>query len=150
MKKEIKVLNGKRHYLLGVRKEDGLKVWLQAPSWDCGWYWGFGYIKVYSKNQKTLYEHTHFDSLFFNGKKSCYDLVKEYFKELTISNSELWSLLDYMQTFYTLRKASDTFHIGGSHISSNLNYKCKNNEMYELVNKSMLPKIFEEIENILL
>ena len=126
-----------------------VKVWLQAPSWDCGWYWGFGYIEIYSKNQKTLYEHTHFDSLFFNNKKSSYNLVKEYFKELTITDGEIWQLLDYMKTFYTLRNASDAFHIGGSHFTSKLNYKCTNNEMYNLINKTILPNIFKEIENLL-
>ena len=23
---------------------DGEKIYLSAPSWDCGWYWGFGYL----------------------------------------------------------------------------------------------------------
>lgn len=29
-----------KHYLLGINKE-GKHIWLEEPSWDCGWYWGF-------------------------------------------------------------------------------------------------------------
>ena len=92
MKKEVKVILGKKHYLLGVRKEDGLKVWLQEPSWDCGWYWGFGYIEIYSKNQKALYEHTHFDSLFFGKEKDAFKMLKEYFKETVLTDKEKWQI----------------------------------------------------------
>ena len=35
-------------------KLDGENVWLAPPSWDCGWYWGFGYIQ--NRNMHTHYE----------------------------------------------------------------------------------------------
>jgi hypothetical protein len=41
---------GKDVYLLGT-DENGIRYWLEAASWDCGWYWGFGYIETYKNNQ---------------------------------------------------------------------------------------------------
>lgn len=38
---------GKKIYLLGEDK-CGDRYWLEEPFWDCGWYWGFGYIETYS------------------------------------------------------------------------------------------------------
>ena len=37
-------------YLLG-RDEEGINYWLEEPSWDCGWYWGFGYVETYTTNE---------------------------------------------------------------------------------------------------
>ena len=36
-------------YLLGA-DSCGNKYWLEAPSWDCKWYWGFGYIETYTNS----------------------------------------------------------------------------------------------------
>jgi hypothetical protein len=149
MEKEVKVILGKKHYLLGVRKEDGLKVWLQEPSWDCDWYWGFGYIEIYSKNQKTLLEHTHFDSLFFNNKNgTSWKIIETYFKETTFNEKETWQLLDYMKTFYTLRQMSDLVHCGNSHYTTTP-LVLKDDALYEKINKVMLPSLFEEIKRLL-
>lgn len=146
MKKETKKIFGKKHYLLGTNHE-GLKVWLVEPSWDCGWYWGFGYIEIYSKNQKTLYTHTHFDSLFLNVKYG-WEKIEKYFKETTLTYKEQWKLLDYMKSFYTLRKTSDLVHQGHSNYSTTP-LQLKDDEMYEKINKVMLPSLFEEIKKLL-
>jgi hypothetical protein len=39
---------GKDIYLIGKDKS-GTNYWLESPSWDCDWYWGFGYIETYVK-----------------------------------------------------------------------------------------------------
>lgn len=54
----------KNVYLIGINTE-GEKVFLEEPSWDCGWYWGFGYLEVYTNNNnpsraKDVSSHTHF------------------------------------------------------------------------------------------
>ena len=49
MKKEKRFAFGKNIYLLGSDK-DGVKYWLEEASWDCGWYWGFGYVETYTNN----------------------------------------------------------------------------------------------------
>ena len=77
------------YYLLGINQENE-KVWLEKPSWDCDWYWGFGYVEIFNQNYSDIDTHTHFNLLFFNTNKSSYDAFKEYFKETTLSNKELW------------------------------------------------------------
>lgn len=37
MEKCKKYMFGKRIYLLGA-DEDGIRYWLEEPSWDCDWY----------------------------------------------------------------------------------------------------------------
>ena len=29
---------------IALGKVDGNTIYLSSPSWDCGWYWGFGYL----------------------------------------------------------------------------------------------------------
>lgn len=62
---------GKDIYLLGIDPQ-GQNVWLEAPSWDCGWYWGFGYVERYTNNNrpsmsKDITSHTHINSEFKSG-----------------------------------------------------------------------------------
>ena len=57
---------GKQIYLIGINRE-GEKVFLEAPSWDCDWYWGFGYLETYTNNyqitrSKDISSHSHFDN----------------------------------------------------------------------------------------
>ena len=49
IKKEKDHAFGKDVYLLG-KDAEGVKYWLESPSWDCGWYWGFGYVETYQRN----------------------------------------------------------------------------------------------------
>ena len=49
MKKQTTTAFKKKIYLLGADAE-GTKYWLEAPSWDCDWYWGFGYVETYTNN----------------------------------------------------------------------------------------------------
>ena len=66
-KKIINNVFGKNIYLLGQDK-DGINYWLESPSWDCAWYWGFGYVETYTNNRnpakaKDITLHTHLDSV---------------------------------------------------------------------------------------
>ena len=73
-KKQSKAF-GKDIYLLG-EDQDGIKYWLQSPSFDCGWYWGFGYIMTYTNNRrpdlaKDIDSHQHIEGLL--GQQYTYD-----------------------------------------------------------------------------
>ena len=37
-------MNYKFKQLLGYTKYDHKPIYLDGFSWDCGWYWGFGYL----------------------------------------------------------------------------------------------------------
>lgn len=148
LKKEIKNKNGKNYYLLGV--VDNQKYWLCEGSFDCGWYWGVGYVQVFSHNYTILELHTHFDSLFFNKRQFSGDVFRQYFDEITLSDSEVYKLMELMQTIYTLREYSDTIHRGGAHITNNpVSDLIKNDEEYNRINKVLIPTLLDEVYKLL-
>ena len=62
---------GKNIYLIGINSK-GKKVFLEHPSWDCGWYWGFGYLETYTNNRqitrsKDIKSHSHFSNFDENN-----------------------------------------------------------------------------------
>jgi len=116
---------------------EGEQVYLAAPSWDCGWYWGFGYIQ--NKNM-----HTHFDGL---GKNNMFDNIKDTFKEFIIQDdNDLWKFCELMCTFYTLKATAEVLNRGGSHYCANT---CKdiiqNTKEADRINNIVLPAIFDQI-----
>lgn len=143
-----------KHYLLGIN-QDGEKVWLEEPSWDCGWYWGFGYLHIYSNNKcpersRDINLHTHFDSLFLNGSECARDLFKKYFKETVLTDDEIWELVDYMRTFYTLKSVAELFKTGYSNQTERAKIEdLKSEEQCDLVNKVWLPEVFNRIKLLL-
>ena len=112
---------GKDVYLLGEKKTGEL-IWLQAASWDCNWYWGFGYIEEYTNNQhpessRDINSHSHWSGLVgkqekYNFEKKCFELSSDYIHHLndnpdmaatTLTDKESWELADLMQSFYTFK-----------------------------------------------
>lgn len=153
LKKQVINKFGK-HYLLGINKNDEY-VWLEAPSWDCGWYWGFGYLHTFTNNKqpersRDLDSHQHFDSLFLSGPACPRDMFKKYFKSTVLADSEIWELCDYMQTFYTLKSAAELFKHGYSYQTEKAKIdELKSSEQQDLVNKVWLPEVFKRVENLL-
>lgn len=152
MKKQTIEKFGKKYYLLGVRKEDNKKVWLEEGSFDCDWYWGIGYVEVFNHNYTDIDEHTHFDCLFL--KTNIYNSFKDYFKETTLTDNEIWQLLELMKTIYQLRNFSDTIYQNGSHITSNNTEKEIFNKdiyknMYDKINDEDIPKLLEDVYKML-
>ena len=148
MEKEIKKVFGKKYYLLGVNQENE-KVWLEQGHFDCDWYWGIGYVEIFNKRYSDIEMHTHFDSLFFNRNRCCYDLFVDYFKETTLQKNEIWQLLELMKTLYTLRETSDMIHCKGSHITSNEEIKeiFSNeyyNNLYNKINNEEIPRLLKK------
>lgn len=152
MKKQVIEKFGKKYYLLGVRKEDNKKIWLEQASFDCKWYWGIGYIEAFNRRYTDIDAHTHFDCLFL--KEKIYDGFKNYFKETTLADNEIWQLLELMQTIYQLRNFSDTIYQNGSHITSNNTEKEIFNKdiykkMYDKINNEDIPRLLEEVYKML-
>lgn len=154
MKKQVKKAFGKNVYLLGADRE-GTYYWLEEATWDCGWYWGAGYVETYTNNKrpdmsKDIESHQHFDGLFLKGPKMCKDMFDEFFNETPLNDSEKWKLLELMKTIYTLKEYSEVVCRGGSNITSNpLKEVIKSEEEYNRINKTVLPQLFEEVYKIL-
>jgi hypothetical protein len=160
---------GKKIYLLGI-ETDNTYVWMEKPSWDCGWYWGFGYIETYTDNKhpskaRDITSHSHYKGSIV-GQMEKYDFDKkcfvkdEYihhinenkkFKATTLTDKESWKLSELMETAYTLKDCAALFGKGNSHISPDEyeNEIIKNTEISEMINKQLLPKIFNYIDDLL-
>lgn len=154
MKKDMREAFGKKIYLLGTDRE-GANYWLEAPTWDCGWYWGCGYVETYTNNKnpeiaRDINSHQHFDGLFLKGKKNGYDAFKEFFYDVTVTDKELWTLIEIMKTIYTLKETAEILDRGGSHYTTN---PCKdiiiNKEEVKRINEVVLPALFKEVEDLL-
>lgn len=95
----------------GTFAEDEL-VWLTKHSWDCGWYWGFGYVG----NSEC---HFHFESLLYpKGKdnRTRY-LASEIFSETNIDDKAWWVIRDLFVQAYALKKAAEVYRHGGHQTS---------------------------------
>ena len=156
MKKAIIHKFGK-HFLLG-KDADGTKHYLEAAHFDCGWYWGFGYIHTYTNNSRPsmsrdINAHYHFDSFGRDkhGRSCClYDGIKDALTDLTVNDKELWTLCELMKTYYTMREYADLLSNGGAHYTTNPQRDLiKNNEELKRINEVVLPAIFEEVYNLL-
>jgi hypothetical protein len=146
---------GKDCYLIGKDKNGDL-IWLEAASWDCNWYWGFGYIEVYTSQSnpaksRDINSHSHWDRLVGKQEDGSYKHhINEVLAESVLSNSESWKLSELMQSFYVLEEAAGLFNRGGSHLTTNpANDILKSPEMEKRINEVMLPAIFAEVYKIL-
>ena len=157
---------GKKVYLLGAGK-DGTKYWLEAPSWDCGWYWGFGYVETYTRNDdparsRDISSHGHWSG--FVGQQHEYDfkLSKEVktkwvshinecptLAQTVLSDGESWIISDLMRRFYALKETAEILHSGTAHLTSRGDHKTKNDEFLKWINEVELPAIFKAVTDIL-
>lgn len=150
--------NSKGSVLLGINTE-GVREWLQPPSWDCSWYWGFGYIQ-------TPHSHSHFSGLV--GEQEYYDHEKGCFRkgeyihnvydspeliETTFTSNEGWKLSELFKQFYLLQDMAEyTYrtpagcHITTSPVEQDVE---KMKEWHKEINEVMIPKITAEIMRML-
>lgn len=167
--KQCDVAFNKNVYLLGSDK-DGIKYWLEAPKWECNWYWGFGYVETYTKNSlpsraRDIDSHQHINSSFlgstevYNHEKGCF-VKGEYisniyespnFIQTTFNKEEGWILSELFQEFYTVKKMAELLHREGAGITrSPLWDLFKNIKEYEThINKVLIPAITAKIIEIL-
>jgi len=168
---------GKDIYYLG--KLDGRKMWLEEATWDfgikpysvfddnlfidydslkplatvSGWYWGFGYIETYTNNNnpansKDIESHQHYNSLLLHDGIHILSDIPEL-TDCPLTISEQWELSDLMKSFYTLRSAAETFHLGNSNMCVKHKLDLKDDDFARKINDEILPKIFDRIYEIL-
>jgi hypothetical protein len=152
MKKKTTMAFNKKVFLLGAG-EDGTKYWLEEASWDCGWYWGFGYIVTYTRNNdpahsKDISSHQHADHFMseyfteFNGSKPV-------LKDQTFSEKEGWELSELLEQYYTLQKTAEYFKNGKAHCANTTIPDYEKPELVKEINEVRMPVIFKRIYEIL-
>jgi hypothetical protein len=157
---------GKDIYLIG-QDEQGINYWLEAPSWDCGWYWGFGYIETYTNNEcpehsRDIDSHSHWSGLIgvqthYDWEKKC-EVKDEYihhvnqnkmFAQTVLTDKESWELSDLMKRWEAMKEMAEILHSGTGHLTSSGKHKTKNDEFLKWINKVELPELFKAAIKIL-
>lgn len=123
MNKKVFSWNGKRYYLLGRGKDREL-YYLEEAKFECGWYWGIGYVEAFTNRRapqysKDIASHQHFDTMFLYKDRFAIDVFKDFFEEMVLDTNGQYKLWELMRSQYTVRKAMDLMHIGGSHVTDN-------------------------------
>ena len=116
------------------------RLYLSKHSWDCEWYWGFGYIGNNSC-------HMHIDSLI----NSEYDVNLLFDKGTPITQDQLWLIRDLFKQAYALKAAAEVYQYGGHQTTRPGMTDCiKNLEMAARINKDLeivLNKVWDFLLN---
>lgn len=127
-------------YALLGRTSSGDKVYLERGSFDCDWYFGFGYIKVFEENRSRWSSHLHWNSYFSDSSHvepediddSLSGKVEGKLVETPFSKKELWQLCDMMKSYYSLKETAGVYHRkGSSHLTGDTRGLFKNEELLE-------------------
>lgn len=126
--------------LLGYHDKE--PIYLSLPKWDCGWYWGWGYL---GNNNS----HYHISSLQKNcNLKEGFD--KHFENTFIIKESQKWEFAELFSSFYKLKDIAEVYNRGGSHLTNN---PCKviiqNLDEVKRINEIVLPSIFEATYRII-
>jgi hypothetical protein len=128
-----------RRYL-GKRKEDGRMVYLAAPTWDCDWYWSFGYLVATG-------EHFHLRNYGNMDWKDC--LERDYNLNVKLRGDNLWKFYELAKTAYKLKEVAEVLGRGGCNITDNpLAEVIKNKTEVDRINQIVLPQIFDAINEM--
>ena len=121
------------------------RYYLRKPKFDCGWYWGLGYLATGRGS------HLHFDTYFEN--KPFYDAC-DTFDDTPFTKEESYIITDYMRQLYTLRKMADMLHLGNTHITSNAKvleqFKEQNTAEYKRICNVLIPTVWNALVDVLL
>lgn len=139
----------KNAIFFGTRKHDNAKINLSAPSWDCGWYWSFGYLG-------NDCEHYHLDNyntpywLQEKQNRNMYDALKNDYILVPKIYENLWVFCELSLTIYTLKETAEVLGRGGSHMTTN---PCKdiiiNTDEVTRINNFVLPTLFDKLYTII-
>lgn len=137
----MKNINGNEKVFFGTKK-DGERIYLSKPSWDCDWYWGFGYLG----NNNC---HYHLSGYADGRNINMYDaLIADYDLTKNIQDN-LWEFCELVKTAYVLKETAEVLGRGGSRYTKN---PCAelitNKKEVKRINEVVLPAIFNKLNDI--
>lgn len=131
-------------------------MFIECPSWDCDWYWGFGYLERWNNRTRDIDFHTHMDSCFRENKdgRSCnwFDGMKDLLDggDVFTSDKDRWRFLEVVNTIYKLKETAEVFGRGGSHYTNNpCSELIKNHDEVRRINCELIPALIDEMYKIL-
>jgi len=93
---------------LGTSK-DKERIHLSKHSWDCGWYWGFGYL-----GNNNI--HYHFESYLDGNHWN----IENVFDKTLLTQKNWWVIFDLFKQAYALKATAAVYQHGG-YISASKN-----------------------------
>lgn len=145
----------------GRRKSDKAMIYLSAPSWECGRYWGFGYLGNYREhyhlsgyqNRQVLLknaEGNQTDVIREQRNKNMYDCLLEDYELNPKIKDNLWLFCELVMTAYALKETAEVLGRGGAHYTENpAKDTIKNPDEVKRINEVVLPEIFNKLNELL-
>ncbi len=127
-------------YMVNNRKT--IPIYLTKHSWDCDWYWGFGYVgndDMHFHMSSVVPNKSDKNVLFFEGIGEV-KLLKKY---------DGWKLMELFAEAYNLSNCAEMYYRGGAGISCDGFIK-KDEEKAKEINKELeklLDYIWEYVKN---
>lgn len=125
----IPTINGPDKIYFGTRKDDNSQIYIDKPTFDCGWYWSFGYLgnknchyhlKAYQ--EKDIVYIDKFDKLHIlteNRNVCMRDALLQDYELNPKIEANLWQFCELALTIYALKESAEIFHRGGSYMTTN-------------------------------
>ena len=133
----MKAINGKDKVFLGVDRKTAEFIYITKPTWDCEWYWSFGYLG-------NVHCHYHLDDYQKGRNINMYDALLTDYDLVDRIRENLWTFCELALTIYTLKETAEVLRRGGSHCSTN---PCKMDildvEYTNKLNNVVLPKVMQ-------
>lgn len=136
-------------------KWDG-DVFIVRPTWDCGWYWGFGYLERWNARKGDIDFHSHIDHEFGTNKDgrrvNWYEGMQELLDQGDVfdNDHQRWQFLEIVKTIYNLKMTAEVLGRGGSHHASNpLSDEIYNPIEVRRINEDLIPKLIDEMYKVL-
>lgn len=141
---------------LGTSTELDGDVFIVSPTWDCGWYWGFGYLERWNSRKDDIDFNTHIDHEFGTNKdgRRCnwYEGMKDVLDKGDVfeNDRQRWKFLEIVKTIYNLKMTAEVLGRGGSHYGNNpLSDEIKNHDEVRRINEELIPKLIDEMYKVL-
>ena len=141
---------------LGTSSHFDGDVFIVRPTWDCGWYWGFGYLERWNARKGDIDFHTHINSQFSGNEESprCnwYEGMQYLLDKGDVfeNDRQRWQFLEIVKTIYNLKMTAEVLGRGGSHYSTNpLSEDIKNHDEVRRINQYLIPKLIDEMYKVL-
>jgi hypothetical protein len=160
---------GKDWFFLGYNwdfDENGGRGWpiyLEDFTWECGWYWGGGYVEEPNRPGGAITDiraHYHFDGFGFypdcwdgtthipGARCNLYDGFRARISRTPLSEAEVWRLCDLMKQFYAYKAAAEAFQYGGHMISNGRTEAEIKPDMAAAINRHIEEVIIPEVRKL--
>nr|DAM35061.1 MAG TPA: hypothetical protein [Caudoviricetes sp.] len=141
---------------LGTSSHFDGDVFIVRPTWDCGWYWGFGYLERWNSRKGDIDFHSHIDHEFGTNKDgrrvNWYEGMQELLDQGDVfeNDHQRWQFLEIVKTIYNLKMTAEVLGRGGSHYAPNpLSDEIYNPIEVRRINEDLIPKLIDKMYVVL-